>query len=251
MPYTEMERVELALMVFEPAEFFPKYLRTVDDVAEHRHLLEMCDYDDFAIEYLINLVLTKASDSREPNLIHALRLIQWILGNGSVNDPPPPVNIVDRLFDLYRHFVFSPHNDIRWCVSAILRGKPLQKDQIRWLIAHHEESGHLVNRLLRYPVFDPLVADWARDMLRTHQFEDRASELLGRLISQTLPPEAEQFPTETLMWAVYYSSAAHSIKQDLLQQYASNEAIRDLIIISIRLQMPTLLKKFLSWRSNQ
>jgi hypothetical protein len=127
----------------------------------------------------------------------------------------------------------------------------LQENQICWLLDRYKISDHIVNRLLRYPVFDPLIADWARDMLSTHKLEDRASELLGRLISQTLPPEAEQFPPETVMWAVYYSSAAHAIKQELLEKCASNETIRDLIIISIRLQMPTVLKKFASQLSNQ
>lgn len=159
MPYTEVERVELALMVFEPAEYFPKYLRTVDDVAEHRHLLEMCDYDDFAIEYLIRLVFDRIGESRRTNLIYGLKAIKWQLYNRSASSPAITAQIVDQLFEIYQRFVFDRLEDIQWCVSAILRDMLLQKDQICWLLDHCKTSDHIVNRLLRYPVFDPLIAD--------------------------------------------------------------------------------------------
>jgi hypothetical protein len=246
MPYTPSQRVELALMVFEPAAFFPKYLHTVDDVAAHRSRLRICAYSDFAIEHLIGLVLDRIRASRRRNLIYGLQAIKWLLRNRVEPESPISATIVDRLFDLYQTFVFDRLEEIRWCVSAILKDKPLRPCQVRWLVDHYQESEHIVNRLLRYPRFDPVVADWARANMRLPKLEDRTSELLGRLILQTLPPEARQLPIPTVLWGIYYSSAETPVKQRLLEQSASAEAVDDLIEISLRLRMPAVLEKFVS-----
>ena len=142
--------------------------------------------------------------------------------------------------------MFDRLDEIRWCVSAILKGKPLQPRQIRWLLDHYQESEHIVNRLLRYPRFDPAIADWARATMRTHKLAERMSELLGRLIFQTLPPEAAQLPIPTVLWGIYYSCAESPVKQRLLEQSASVDAVDDLIEIALRLHVPAILKKFVS-----
>jgi hypothetical protein len=82
--------------------------------------------------------------------------------------------------------------------------------------------------------------------MRLPKLEDRTSELLGRLILQTLPPEARQLPIPTVLWGIYYSSAETPVKQRLLEQSASAEAVDDLIEISLRLRMPAVLEKFVS-----
>jgi len=251
MPHTPSERIELALMVFDPAVFFPKYLRSVDDVAAHRSRVRICSYSDFAIEYLTGLVFDRVRQSRRRNLIYGLQAIKWLLRNRNENDLPIPEAIVDRLFELYQNFVFDRLDEIRWCVSAILKDKPLQSYQIRWLLDHYQESEHIVNRLLRFPRFDSVIADWARAMMRIHKLEERTSELLGRLIFQTLPPEAVQLPIPTVLWGVYHSSAESAVKQRLLEQSASADSMDDLIEISLRLHLPAILKKFVNQNSIQ
>jgi len=231
-------------MVFEPATFFPRYLHSVDDVATHRSRMRVCAYSDFAVEYLTQLVWDRVVQTRRKNLIYGLQAIKWILRNRSEDTLPPPTTTVDRLFELYQHFVFDRLEQIRWCVSAILKEKALRPNQIRWLLDHHQESAHVVNRLLRYPKFDPVIAEWARLMIRTHQLDERASELLGRLISERLPREAGRFPRATVLWAIYYSPVDPEAKQTLLQQWASTDAADDLIEISLRLGTPAVLRNF-------
>lgn len=230
-------------MVFEPDTFFPKYLQSLDDVAEHRARLRMCGYSDFAVEHLTTLLWDTIQRKRRKNLIHGLRALKWILKNRGEAAIPIESTTIDRLFELYQHFVFDRLEDIRWCVSAILKDKLLRPSQIRWLIEHQAESEHIVNRLLRYPSFDAPIADWARRMLRTRRLEERRSELLGRLIIDSLPPESHAFPATTVLWAVYYSCAPLEIKCILLEESAVDRAADAVIEICLRLNLPRVLHR--------
>lgn len=249
MSYADWQRVEIGLLVFEPVTFFPRYLKSIDDVAALRSQLRNCEYCDFAIEYLTHLVFARVLQSRRKNLLYGLQAIKWVLRNRSGDSLSISASTVDRLFELYQHFVFDRLDDIRWCVSAILKDKPLRPAQIRWLLDHHQDSEHIVNRLLRYPKFDLLIAEWARKMIGTHKLTERTSELLGRLIVDDLPPEARQLPTAAVYWAIYYSSAELESKRRLLERCASTDALDDLIEISLRLKSPGVLRRVLTQKA--
>jgi hypothetical protein len=242
--YTILQSVELALLVFEPDKFISKYISSVDDVAEHRSRLRICAYSDFAVEHFAELIWERVRQKRRKNLVHGLRAIKWVLRNRVSATGPIPSSIVDRLFELYQHFVFDRLDDICWCVSAILKDKPLRRAQVRWLIAHDRASEHVVNRLLRYPKFDPLIAAWARSAINRPELRNRRSELVGRLIVGTLPPEANQISRAEKLWAVYYSSAGPPVKERLIKQLACLEVADDFIEISLRLGLPAVIHSF-------
>ena len=244
MPYTVQQRIELALMSFEPSTFFPKYLHSIDDVAAHKSRVRATPYGEFAVEYLIDLVWARVHELRRRNLIHGLNAIKWVLRNRNEQSTRIPVPTVDRLFELYQHFIFDRLEDIRWSVSAILKDKTLRTGQVKWLLSHYGESTHIVNRILRYPKYHPLVADWARRELRTPGLAERRSELLGRLIVNTIPPEAKDLPVPSVLWGIYYAPAEPQTKQRLLDEQASFDAVDDLIEICMRLGMPEILMQF-------
>jgi hypothetical protein len=247
---TVSQRLELALIVFEPDTFFPKYLRSLEDVAEHRARLRMCCYSDFAVEHLITLLWNTIQRKRRKNLIYGLRALKWMLKNRR-EAAPIKSTTVDRLFELYQHFVFDRLDDIRWCVSAILKDTLLRPSQVRWLIEHQAESEHIVNRLLRYPRFDAAIADWARRMLRTRRLQERRSELLGRLIVDSLPRESHALPAATVLWAVYYSCAPLDVKCKLLEESAADSAADAVIEICLRLNLPMVLHRLRDRCSHQ
>lgn len=170
--------------------------------------------------------------------------LKWNLRNRNARETSIPATTVDRLFELYQHFVFDRLENIRWCVSAILKDRPLRDGQIQWLLDHHRESAHVVNRLLRYPEYHPPVADWARSELKRSELDDRRSELLGRLIIDSIPAEARRMPAATVLWAVYYSSTDLKAKGRMLNETASAGAIDDLIEICMRLRLPDILHRF-------
>lgn len=151
---------------------------------------------------------------------------------------------MDRLFELYQYFIFDRLDQIRWSVSAILKEKTLRSVQLKWLLSHHAESPHIVNRLLRYPKYHPLIADWARGELRRPDLAGRRSELLGRLIVDAVPPEAGDMPVNSVLWGIYYAPAKPETKRKLLYEQARFDAVDDLIAICIRLGMPEILMRF-------
>jgi hypothetical protein len=244
VPFSARQRIELALMAFEPTAFFPKYLHSIDDVAVHRSRVRATFYSEFAVEYLIDLVWARVHESRRRNLIHGLNAIKWVLRNRNERTSRIPRATVDRLFELYQYFIFDRLDQIRWSVSAILKDKTLRTAQLKWLLSHHAESPHIVNRILRYPKYHPLIADWARGALRRPDLAERRSELLGRLIVDAIPPEAGDLPVPSVLWGIYYASAEPETKRKLLSEQAPFEAVDDLIAICIRLGMPEILMRF-------
>ena len=237
----DVRRIEVALMWSDPGTFFPKYLRSLDDVAAHRRYIRSTPYSEYAVEYLSDLLWVRVSESRRRNLIHGLNAIKSILRNRNAGMGRIPEATVDRLFELYQHFVFDRLETIRWSVSAILKGNLLRLGQIKWLLNHYQESEHVVNRLLRYPAYNPTVADWAREMLVREDFIERRSELLGRLIVDTLPPEAGGMPAPAVLWAIYYSSGEIEAKSRLIREVLSPDSVGDLIDICTRLNLPEVL----------
>jgi hypothetical protein len=237
----DIRRIELALMPSDPRTFFPRYLHSVDDVAAHRSHVRSTPYSEYAVEYLLDLVWGRVNESRRRNLVHGLNAVKSILRNRNADLRPIPDTTVDRLFEVYQHFVFDRLDEIRWSVSAILKGKLLRTGQLEWLLTHYEESEHIVNRLLRYPAYYPTVAEWAREALGRADLVERTSELLGRLIVDTLPPEAASMPAPAVLWAIYYSSAEIETKSRLIREVASPDAVGDLIDICTRLDLPDVL----------
>lgn len=240
---TTSQQLELALMVFEPDTFFPKYLQSLDDVAKHRSRLRLCRYSNLAVEHVATLLWDTINRKRRKNIIYGLRALKWMLNNRGDGTYPIESTTVDRLFELYQHFIFDRLEDIRWCMSAILKDKTLRPSQVRWLIEHQAESEHVVNRLLRYPIFDAAIADWASGMLGARRFKERRSELLGRLIVDRLPLECREFPAATVLWAVYYSCAPINVKSTLIETCAEDVAIEHVIEICLRLELPEVLHK--------
>lgn len=238
-------QVELGLMIFDPDTFFPRYFHSVDDVALHRSLLRSCRYTEFAIDHLADLVLRRVEELRRRNLLYGLQAIKWMLKNAQVEGINISKRCVDRLFELYQQFVFDPLESIQWCISAVLKDKVLRPAQIRWLLDNHQESDHVVNRLLKYPAYSPLIASWARTMLNSPKLQHRTSEVLSRLITGILPPEAAPIERTTVVWAIYYSPTEIKVKERLLKQCVSEVTIDALVTVSLRLQTPSILRAVL------
>src|SRR5437588_5946936 len=97
-----LQALELALMTFEPDVFLGTYLRSIDDVADHRSILRCCAYSDAAIEHLANLVWDRVSEKRRKNLVCGLQAIKWLLHNRDKKSRRIRPSTVDRLFDIYK-----------------------------------------------------------------------------------------------------------------------------------------------------
>jgi hypothetical protein len=246
MSDTALRSVELTLMIFEPDTFFPKYLRSVDDVAINRSILRRCTYTDAAIKRLMTLVWDRVSQHKRKNLLYGLQAIKWLLQNRLEQSRDLSQLTTDGLFDVYKHFVFDPLEEIRWCVSAILKDKPLRSHQVQWLLDNVDASEHILNRLLRYPNFDSLIADWARTAIQKPELEKRRAELLGRLIANDLPPEAEYLPSAAILWGIYYSSANTETKHNLIIRCASDDNMDEALEICMRCGLVTTLRELRS-----
>ncbi len=115
------------------------------------------------------------------------------------------------------------------------QGRPLSDEQIFWLIEHWQESEHIINRLLRYPYWNEHVANWATMNFSDNYLIERRSEVIGCTICNGTPESFQDEDWETLIWAIYFSRASLSDKENMLIEYFSTDIIDSYIDICLRL----------------
>jgi hypothetical protein len=110
---------------------------------------------------------------------------------------------IAKLFEIYKHFIFSEKEDnIKWCVSCIIKDKKLSDEAIKWLVSNQLYSIHIVNRLLLYPCQHPQIKTWAEQVLSQDDLQEdlqnRRSELIAILIEKDLPKAAIKENSSTI-----------------------------------------------------
>ncbi|MFN4327647.1 MAG: hypothetical protein ACK4FF_02120 [Limnobacter sp.] len=233
--------VDNHLVVFEPERVLPVLAPNIRAMHENRAFIRMAPCTDFVIGLLANLVVTTLDSGSRFRTYDSLRTIRQII-RYSATPPQFSLHTADLLFRLYQHYVYSAKEEIRWCVSIYLKDRELPKEQIRWLISQAPRSSHILNRLLRYPTVNEEIAAWARAALRTSQYVDRTSELLGILITDHLPSFAMKMPPETLMWAAYYSRALPRVKAEIVCNAATVASARSALEIGRRLGLVEIIR---------
>ncbi|MGG6312404.1 hypothetical protein [Paenibacillus macerans] len=137
-------------------------------------------------------------------------------------DEPYNKELLRNLFFLYQQFIFLGNEEVQWAVSTYIKDHLLDEEHINWLIDNYLESEHIVNRLLRYPVKNGQVTDWAHDVLMSGKLRSRISEIVGFLIDEKVPDFVKEDNT-TIMWAIYYSKCSKAKKRKLLLKHLDYE----------------------------
>ena len=161
--------------------------------------------------------------------------------NGIVIEP----TTVSKLFYIYKEFIFFDNEYIQWCVSVFVKSQQLADDDIEWLLENWQESEHLLNRILRYPVNHPKIFNWAQKTYSTYRndLRRRLSELIALLITDDVPAHiVEHESKECILWAIYWAGMSVEAKQPLLKKYFSIEALDATLEISSRLDLPEVLE---------
>lgn len=234
------DALELYLLPFYPEKYLPLFVGSVRQIYELRFIIRDLPCNDFTVGYIADLISRAVDSNLRFRVLDTMKTLKAILKNG------PGVllsrEVIKRLVLLYKHFVFSDKEDLRWCVSVFLKDRLLDDEDIGWLIAHHDFSEHIVNRLLRYPVYHPIIAKWARDSYFSNVLTDRLSELVALLIDSDIPKFVNCSDTKMITWAIYYARLPHQDKEKLLIQHLYQDAISDIVEVATRLEMPSVIE---------
>jgi hypothetical protein len=223
-----------------------KTITSVDDIFVKRYHIRdaKCTVDD--LRRLLDLVIAALDQRRRFRQLDCLKVLKRII----LRWPPChrfPPDITDRLFRLYKHYIFSANEDVQWAVSVMLKGQALRNEQVQWLIDHYQDSIHILNRLLRYPRQNHYISSWARKILEdASAFPKRRSELLRLLINNSLPTVASKESSKVVAWAIYHSPASKATKTQLLKQIADLDNFWVVVDIAERSNLPDVIEHLLS-----
>ncbi|MBK7956191.1 MAG: hypothetical protein IPK02_20835 [Candidatus Accumulibacter sp.] len=194
------------------------------------------------ISSLAQLIIDAAESSVRFRVYECLRTIKLIL-RGAQSSDSLSVETKALLFRLYQLYVFSPKEETLWCISTYLKDKELEPKQIQWLIENVDQSVHLLNRLLKYPVPNRLIEKWAAGVFQANSYPDRTAEIAGLLIKTSFPPSLTGAPADTLLWAAYFSKASTKQKEEMILQAVTPESAESALEIALRLRLPNVLHR--------
>ncbi len=225
-------------------------IRTVRDLYQYRALLRRSGGTDTVISHVAQIIIDATNSGQRMRTLDCLKTLRSLAK--SVDSDSLSRATIEKLFRIYQQFVFNRNDEIKWCVSVILKDKPLPASAIEWLIQNCANSEHVLNRLLRYPTAHPTITSWAGKAYRDGFAPGRRSELVALLIN---PANAASFArsndSNTLCWGIFKARIPNRQKIALLKKYCSFESFASVVEIAGRLNSRDLLSHFQEKLKNQ
>jgi hypothetical protein len=233
----EYDEVNFLLL---PEESLPRYVRRTKDIYDHRNLLKRLLLSEYALNYLLDIVIESVKTKSGLRTLDCLKVIKAILRNNPFCIEISP-QAIKKLFFLHQAFIFHRNEQVCACANVLIKSQRLDDESIAWIVANWEKSGHLLNRLLRYPESHPFIVQWATEVYQSGKLGDRRSEIVGILISPNIPHFVRESGS-SIIWAIYYSKVSDEVKEKLLIENFSVNTIESLWKVAIRLKFSRVIE---------
>jgi hypothetical protein len=238
-----VEYLDRHLLTLQPEEYVLHLIHTVRDIFENRSVLKALEPTDRLVSLIADIILVALTNGQRMRTIECLRVLRSLTKRIDTMLMQPET--IDKLFRIYQKFILHPNKTVGWCVSTILKDKPLSDSAIKWLVQHAESSELIANRLLLYPSSHPQIRAWAEESYKLNRFPYRQSEIIALIIT---PGNARKFADDTdpntLAWAIYKARMTNQCKVALLKTYSVFESFASVVEIANRLQSADLLQHF-------
>jgi len=243
-----LKYLEIELLKITPAAKITEYVSNINDVYEKRAILKECRWDFESFDYLLSVfVNTVANKSRFVKKVDCFKVVRLAIKRNFYGCQFPK-EIVDKLFYLFKEFLqlIPPANyDIVSWLSVALKDQVLNDEQIDWLIQNTTTDETILNRLLRYPIWNKSIGQWAIQSLESETIEGRESELYGILIKDRIPDILKGKDSNEIAWGIYYSKNTGETKERLLLNVTDKSNYRSVCEIAYRLNFPNLVTELI------
>ena len=231
--------VENHLVAFEPERVLPVLAPNLRGMHENRAFVRMAPCTDFVISTLATMLIEATEARVRFRVYDSIKSIRNIIRNSPSQKLSESCTAL--LFRLYQHYIYSPKEEIQWCVSIYLKDRELSSAQVQWLISNAATSAHILNRLLRYPISNRDISIWAKSAFVARSYPDRMAELLGLQIKNKIPSFASQLSADSKIWAIYYSRATEAAKSKMIIDAVTPEAADEALKVALRLRLPKVI----------
>jgi hypothetical protein len=176
-----MIEIDQFLVIGNPEKYVPLNFTKFEDLEKNYSLLHKIHFDNKSRDYLLSMacdyILSKARNRKSVAKKVVYRLIKNSLGK--TND----LTIIEKLFEVFKKFAFDCAED-NWKISLFLKDVVLTDQMILWLIENSSKNDLIANRILRYPVKNEIIADWAKVQIDKYYGSiSRKSEVIGLALS--------------------------------------------------------------------
>lgn len=240
-----LDYLDIELLKITPSAKIKEHVRKIDDVYEKRAILKQCRWAFESFDYLLSIfVNTVANGAHFRKKVDCFKILKRVIKD-NFSGRQFPREVLDKLFYLYKEFILSANEDIAWCLSVFLKDQVLSDDQVNWLILNAAKDEFILNRLLRYPIENSSIKEWALQSVDSNIIEGRESELYGILIKDRIPDVLQEKDRDKLAWGVYYSKTTRETKERLLLDIAGKSNYRSVCEISYRLNLPNVTRELI------
>jgi len=236
------------LLKYETENLF-NIIKSVKDVYQFRCTLKQVESSDKAVSAITDLILAAIQKRQRFRTLDCLKVLKSLVKN-LPEDNDLSEETIAKLFKIYKHFILLGRDDIKWCVSSIIKDKKLGDEAIDWLVNNQFHSTHIVNRLLLYPCQHPQIKNWAEQVLSKDDLQDRRSELIAILIEKDLPKAVIKENSSTIQWAIFKSRLPYENKIELLKQHSDFDSLQATIKIADQLNSPDILRSLVEKLEN-
>ena len=229
------------LLLFESEQVTLK-IDTVRDIFTHRHILKQSRFNIETLNHLAVLIRDGLKAKTRFRVFESLRVLRAQVLSASERLPNHTVKI---LFEIYQHLILESREEVQWCLSRLIKDQLLDDESIKWLTDQWDHSVHLVNRLLKYPVPNYRITEWARTRYCNGELADRRSEVIALLLSEDDITNFVNEEHEALGWGILQSHLTQSQKIEYLSSLVNGLSASALVTFAVRLNAPIILRKAL------
>ena len=122
----------LALLQLVPLQDAAKLVQSPKDIYELRSTLKYAQYSENIVRHLAYILVNAVDSGARFRQFDCLKVLRAIVKDQT--EPQLSPETTSLLFRLYKHYIFHHREEVRWCVSAILRGRVLAELELDWLL---------------------------------------------------------------------------------------------------------------------
>ncbi len=207
-----------------PTNIPEEILLDYKSVLEFKDLIRHSKADKRILSHLLDIVIDKITTKQRFQKITFIKLIRWQCDNSFIDS-----DLSDKLFFVFKSLIAEVNDTILWSLSVIIKDIELSQENIDWLIEHYQDSEHIQNRLLRYPIPNKGITTWSDKCLKQKKLQNRISELIG--LKLNFYPDFNYKNKTSLLWGIHYSKLQDKTKKELLIKHMTHENFEELIKI--------------------
>lgn len=197
-------------------EYLKYHVKSVVDLYNEYYRIKNMNLNNDSIDYILELVQPILISLKRARKALLIELLYKIIKNRK--DEKLSEKTVNKLFEIYQHYIFIMKENKKWHLSVLLKNQKLNDIQLKWLIYNVDNNEYILNRILKYPEYNNILADWAmKCIFEKNYIEKRISEYIALTIQENIPLKiVDMFKTKIsiLAWSVYFSKSKS--KEDIL-----------------------------------